>query len=204
MNMGWRHVKVKKLIKMTLIALLTIVLFLTFAISRTQQTFKPLEDIALKNTSSGTIMYVDPSTTNAEVYQKFSINVSIFNVTDLYGWEFKLKWNSALLDALNITEGNFLKSGGDTFFVISINNTEGYLRAACTLIGSIPGVNGSGTLATIWFYVETSGECALDLFDTKLVSSDQQPIAHTTIDGYCYTGVGEDSGSNYSKRPKTL
>jgi len=201
--MGWKQVKIKKLLRITVITLLTIVLFFMFVESKTQQTIKPFEDMALENASSGTTVYVDPSTINVEVHQNFSINVSISNVIDLYGWEFKLKWDSTLLEALDITEGNFLKSGGDTFFVISINNTEGVLRAACTLIGNIPGVNGSGTLATIEFYVETSGESPLDLFDTKLVSSAQQPIEHTTIDGYCYTYV-KDSGSNGSTRPKTL
>ncbi len=145
--------------------------------------------ITVQPTSTATTIYVDPPTITAEVSQKFLINISISDVTDLYGWEFKLRWNPALLEALNITEGSFLKSYSDTFFAININNTEGTLKAVCTLMGSIPGVNGSGTLATVEFEIENEGECILNLFDTKLVNSAVQSIEHTVIDGYFSTPV---------------
>ena len=134
--------------------------------------------------SSEATLYIAPPRSFAEVNNEFSMNVSIANVTDLYGWEFKIRWNSTLLEAINITEGDFLKDYSETFFVIDINNTAGYLIAACTLLGGIPGVNGSGTLATIRYFVETSGECILDLYDTKLVNSTEQSIEHVTNDGY--------------------
>jgi hypothetical protein len=138
------------------------------------------------HTSPQTTVYVSPSTITATVGQTFFISVDISDVIDLYGWEFKLKWNSTLLDALDVTEGDFLKSGGDTFFWSVINNTEGYILVDCTLLGNIPGVNGSGTLATVEFKVESEGESILDLYGTKLVSSDEQSISHQSMDGYGY------------------
>jgi len=193
-----------KNLKESVVVLSLIILVFMVSKSETQQTPASFQTITLESTSLEAITYVDPSTTIAEVYQKFSVNISISNVTDLYGWEFKLKWNSTLLEALNVTEGNFLKSHGDTLFVININNTVGYVRAACTLIGSIPGVNGSGTLATIEFYVETLGECVLDLYDTKLVSSTEQPIEHTAIDGYYYTSVHDVAIINLTASATTI
>jgi len=168
--------KSEKHVKTSFTIILLTILVLTIAGSKIQ----------LAQESFEATVYVDPPTAMAKIYQEFSVNISISNVTDLYGWEFKFKWDATLLEATNITEGNFLKGQGDTLFVININNTEGYVRAACTLIGSIPGANGSGTLATIKFYVETLGECVLDLYDTKLVSSTEQSIEHTSIDGYFY------------------
>ncbi len=142
-------------------------------------------------TTSTTTIQIDPPIVTTEMGQSFQVDVRIQDVVDLYGWEFKLGWDATLLDALDITEGDFLKSQADTFFVININNTQGYLRAVCTLIGNIPGVTGSGILATIEFHVEATGECVLDLYDTKLVSSAEQPIEHTVIDGYFGT-LGHD------------
>ncbi|MFP3985078.1 MAG: hypothetical protein ACLFU9_03810 [Candidatus Bathyarchaeia archaeon] len=54
-------------------------------------------------------------------------------------------------------------------------------------MGDIPGVNGSGTLATVEFEIENEGGCTLDLYDTKLVDSDVQAIIHTAIGGQVAT-----------------
>jgi len=139
--------------------------------------------VAVNTSSSTATIYVDPQTSTGTVGQNFTININISNVTDLYGWEFKLRWNSTLLDAKDVLEGSFLKQGGNTFFTFKINNTEGYMIVDCTLLGDVSGVSGNGTLATVKFYVEARGECALDLYDTKLVNSSEQSITHTTIDG---------------------
>lgn len=194
----------KKPLKTPVMVILLIILVFIVAKSKTQQTPESFETATFESTSLKATIYVDPLTTTAELYQKFSVNISISDVADLYGWEFKLKWNSTLLEALNVTEGNFLKSHGDTLFVINMNNTVGYVRAACTLIGSIPGVNGSGTLATIEFYAETSGECVLDLYDTKLVSSTEQPIEHIAIDSYYYTSVHDVAIINLTVSTTTI
>lgn len=142
----------------------------------------------LVNTAFSTAtLYVDPPTSMGMINQNFTINISISEVTDLYGWEFKLGWNNTMLDTVNISEGSFLKQGGNTFFTYKINNTAGYALVDCTLLGNIKGVNGSGTLATIELYVKQVGECPLDLYDTILVNSFEQFIEHSRIDGYCYT-----------------
>lgn len=196
--------KSEKHVKTSFTIILLTILVLTIAGSKIQLAQESFENASLESTSFEATVYVDPPTAMAKIYQEFSVNISISNVTDLYGWEFKFKWDATLLEATNITEGNFLKGQGDTLFVININNTEGYVRAACTLIGSIPGANGSGTLATIKFYVETLGECVLDLYDTKLVSSTEQPIEHTTIDGYYYTSVHDVAIINLTASATTI
>jgi len=145
---------------------------------------------------NSTILFVNPETLTVDVGQTFSVDIYVSNVIDLYGWEFKLRWNLTLLDALNITEGDFLRSYGDTLFVINVNNTEGWLRAACTLIGGIPGVNGSGILATVEFYAESVGQTMLDLYDTKLVNSCEESIQHSAHDGYVYISFDFTGGGS--------
>ncbi|MDH5770868.1 MAG: dockerin type I domain-containing protein, partial [Candidatus Bathyarchaeota archaeon] len=126
---------------------------------------------------------VDPSISSAEVGKTFMIDIRISDVIDLYGWEFRLRWNSSLSDALSVTEGGFLKGGGSTFFVNDINNTLGSMLVDCTLVGNVPGVSGNGILATVEFSVKRQGGCVLDLYDTKLVNSLEEAITHTTVDG---------------------
>jgi len=148
--------------------------------------------IAPARSYSQTTIHIAPSTIRAAVGQTFFISINISVVIDLYGWEFKLGWNSTLLDALNVTEGDFLKSGGDTFFQPIINNTAGRVLVDCTLLGSTLGVSGSGTLAIVEFRVESAGESVLDLYDTKLVNSLELPITHQSIDGYGYFTFAHD------------
>lgn len=145
--------------------------------------------VAVNTSSSIATIYVDPHTSVGTIGQNFTVDINISNVTDLYGWELKLGWNSTILDAVNVVEGSFLKRGGNTFFAYKINNTEGFGLVDCTLLGNVPGVSGNGTLATIEFHVKTLGECTLDLYDTTLVSSAEQPIPHTAFDGYYYTAL---------------
>jgi hypothetical protein len=187
---------------------LLLILALVILIHANHQAYQTLKAdnsfVSLATSSSETILFVNPPRSFTEVNNEFLINVSIANVTDLYGWEFKIKWNSTLLDARNVTEGTFLKTQSETFFVIDINNTAGYIRAACTLIGDIPGVNGSGTLATIEYYVETPGECVLDLYDTKLVNSTEQPIGHNINDGYFSSVLHDISITQVRVSPTTV
>jgi len=146
----------------------------------------PPENSGITNAQSDSVViFVDPAEVSAEVGQYFTIRINISNVIDLYGWEFKLSWNSSLIEAVSVTEGDFLKSGGETFFYKNVNNTAGYLNATCTLLGDVSGVSGSGTLAEITFYIKSDGETILHLYDTNLGDSNVQPIPHITEDGYC-------------------
>lgn len=143
---------------------------------------KPAAEVALGFPT--TTIFVDPPTGTAEVGQAFFVNIRITDVADLYCWEFKLGWDPSILDAIKVSEENFLKQGGDTFFAKKINNTQGYVLVDCTLFGDVAGVNGSGTLASIEFYAEAQGESVLDLYDTILINSLEQSITHTANNGF--------------------
>jgi hypothetical protein len=134
--------------------------------------------------SPSTALFVDPLTVQGTSGQNFTINVSVSNVVALYGWEFKLGWNASLLDWVSVSEGSFLKSGGNTFFTYYLNNTDEHLVVDCTLEGRVPGVNGNGTLTTIQFHVRESGTCDLNLYDTQLLDSNATAISHTVQSGH--------------------
>jgi hypothetical protein len=129
-----------------------------------------------------TTLYIDPQTIKGTMGQVFMVNISISEVADLYGWQIKLEWNPQILELINITEGNFLKSHGQTYFSQKINET-GYLILDCTLIGNLSGASGSGTLAMVQLYVKESGTCILQLSNTTLVNSSEQTIQHMAKNG---------------------
>jgi len=136
-----------------------------------------------------TILYPQPTTFRKSQGVSFNLNVSVDNVTDLYAFEISLYYNTTLLDALSLAEGPFLKSGGSTITVKSeVNDTEGKVRFALSLMGAPTGVNGSGTLFTISFQSSTqaTGESPLSLQNTDLSDSSwptPNPINHAVIDG---------------------
>jgi len=136
-----------------------------------------------------TSIFVEPETCNvAGVGQTFTINITVANVTNLWGWEFKLFYDSIQLNGTALVEGPFLQTAGETFFwevnfTDNYNATHGYVYAFCVLTHVIPGANGNGTIAKITFKSKTSGSSILDLTDTKLKNSAGDYITHETRDG---------------------
>jgi hypothetical protein len=142
--------------------------------------------------TSTTTLSVYPTSITVSQGQNFRINVTISNVLDLYGWEFRLNWTTTLVDAVNVTEGPFLKAGGDTFFTCNVNATGGRMIVDCTLLKSVSGVNGTGTLATITFHAGSVGQSPLNLYDVILINSSEQGIPSSATGGYAYITYGHD------------
>jgi predicted thioesterase len=100
-----------------------------------------------------------------------SIKINITNVEELYGFEFKLYYNTAVLTATSVSLGPFLNTtaGGtaNTFgSIIEVDDTLGLVWATQTIIGDRSGgrLSGSwGVLATINFAAAPSGNSNFDL-----------------------------------------
>jgi len=136
----------------------------------------------------------------------FLINITVSNVVDLYAWQFNFTYQHAILNGTTrfnelaqswepaIDPGPFLGPKDSYFFVITTfdddyNATHGRMYISASLIGSVPGVTGSGTLATINLTTVSYGGSILDLSNTKLINSNIATIPHTSIDGEAYAGV---------------
>ena len=163
------------------------------------------QTINVKSSTTEALLYVYPAEESAGVGDTFLIDINVENVSDLYGFEFKLSYDTGVLDALNITEGPFLKSGGPTFKAkMEINETTGTIYVAITLYEVEQGVNGSGTLVTIKFKAASSGKSLLHLYDTILGNSLGEPIPHTTKDGTVYIKVAEAEKGGCNAQKRTL
>jgi len=128
---------------------------------------------------------IDPSLTPTST---FNINITVTDVIDLYGWEFKLYYLKSVLNVTSITFGPFLESAGTTFQIDKsnpdYNETHGLVWLADSLLAAPEGVNGTGVIASISFKVIDFGSTKLDLTDTKLGNKSGESISHTVYDGY--------------------
>jgi hypothetical protein len=79
----------------------------------------------LRTAPAATIRVV-PEQMQAAMGQDFDVNITISDVKDLFGWEIKLKWNTTLLDVVDVTEGEFLKTKRS--FLLSPNQQHRRLR----------------------------------------------------------------------------
>jgi hypothetical protein len=136
------------------------------------------------------ILYVDPPSIEhwTVSYGKiFEVDINIAAVTLLYGYEFKLYWNTTLLDLLTV---QICAPWGS--FTIGKNETREdlgryWLSVAC--VSPAPPFNGSTTLAKLTFKIThdpvypENDTCKLDLEDTKLAAPPGVPIYHMTRDG---------------------
>lgn len=133
-----------------------------------------LNIVASENPSATTI-FVDPSNSTASIGENFTVYVNVSNVVDLYGWEFKLSWNTSMLNLTSVSEGSFLKNYGETFMTKEVE--ENNVHILCTLMGNVSGANGNGVLASLKFHINNPGNSMLQLYDVILLNSDEEKIS---------------------------
>jgi len=123
--------------------------------------------------SPATRMNIEPrETLDIQPNGTFNVNVTVTDVTELYGWAFNMTFNPAVLNIENVTEGPFLKQAGITLFAKKTDYTIGYLAVSAAFVPPNPahGVNGSGVLSNIVFKVMSQGSSTLhfEKLTTKL------------------------------------
>ena len=133
------------------------------------------------------ILSLTPSSTSVGVGGTFSIDVNVSGVQDLYGFQFDLNFDQSLLSPLGVTEGSFLSQGvsGSTDFLAGVDNGTGTIEFTLGfLLGAVPGVSGSGTLATLAFVAIAPGNTDFSLSGLVLLDSQLGEFQNTaTING---------------------
>lgn len=137
------------------------------------------------------IVQVDPGSATTFKGDVFNVNVSLLDVSNLAGWEFRLFWNRTIINctqaeivgpnewsSLNLTVGLGLQN--------EYNSTHGRFWVGFTRLYPAPVFNGSTTLVTFTFKALKTGVTALDLVSVKLADGHlplSNPILHTDYDG---------------------
>ena len=109
----------------------------------------------------------------------FTLNILAENITDLAGWQFDIAFDPAALEAIDASEGGFLKTdGGTTFFQSGgIDNASGKITGLSAARLSTQGATGTGTLLQVRFKAKSAGETELALhkFQFGSVTGDSIP-----------------------------
>ena len=118
------------------------------------------------------------SETPIHINDTFTFDVRAENVSDLAGWQFDLTFDPVRLEALDVSEGNFLKAdGGTTFFQSGrVDNAAGKITGLIAGRISEGGVSGSGSVLQMRFKAKTSGETEIALQNFKFGSSSGETI----------------------------
>ncbi len=115
----------------------------------------------------------------------FTLNLNAENITDLAGWQADITFDPNVLEAVEVTEGDFLKSeGGDTFFQAgTIDNTAGKIANLYSARIAESGVSSSGTLLSATFKAKAGGETQVTLenFEFISITGDIIPTVHPNI-----------------------
>jgi hypothetical protein len=131
-----------------------------------------------------------PAYVSKALGEVFTIDTDISNVQNLRAFEFKLGYNTTLLDAVRVVQGPFFPPPPKSLIEkLEINEASGLVWVRISLPGSEPPIDGSGTLATITFKVTfaptppSNACCVLDLYDTFLYDHSMTAIAHDYVGG---------------------
>ena len=144
----------------------------------------------------GTCIGYALSQTPIHIGDTFTFDVRAENVSGLAGWQFDIAFDHALLEAIDVSEGGFLKTDGEsTFFQQGrIDNTAGKITGLKSARLSDSGVSGSGNVLQIKFKAKSHGETRVALQNFKFGSSTGETIPagpheiHITVEQSLPTG----------------
>ncbi|MGD0494435.1 MAG: cohesin domain-containing protein [Candidatus Bathyarchaeia archaeon] len=138
--------------------------------------------------NAGAAVAVNPSQLTVFKGETFAVSVTITNVNDLSGWEFKLYWNSNLLNCTNAVvqtptewQNNTQNFGAGLQPTYNATCARYWMAQAATY--PAPSFNGSMNMATLTFQALQPGTTSLTLTDVKLGNSTAQPIACSVSSG---------------------
>ena len=128
--------------------------------------------------SPGTGFAFSTDTTTVRVGDTFTLRIDAEKVTNLAGWQFNLTFDPDVLEAIEVNEGGFLKSGSRTTFFQkgTVNNAAGEITGLSSALISKNGVTGTGTLLSVVFSAKADGNSRLALHNFQLGSTTGEVI----------------------------
>ena len=95
----------------------------------------------------------------------FTVDIRAENVFDLAGWQFDITFDPAALEAVDVNEGDFLKTdGGTTFFQSGrTDNESGKITGLNAARLTDSGVGETGTILHVRYKAKSEGETSLTL-----------------------------------------
>lgn len=158
------------------------------------------------NALPATSMTIEPDQLSGKIGETFTVDIIIHNAADLFAWQINVTWNSNFINVTadydevfhywipRVTYGDvFADQPEGTNKVKNIDWVDSWYMVGETTIGTHPGVDGSGWLASIEFEVFGAGDTTLDISSnywlglgatTVIINSDTDQMPMTVEDGY--------------------
>ena len=153
--------------------------------------FEPGTEYTVANPSVGYAF----SKTPIHLGDTFTLDILAKDVFDLAAWQFNIVFAPAVLEAVNVNEGVFLKTGASTFFQGgSIDNAAGKITGLNAVRFSSQGVTGTGSLLKVNFKAKSGGETKVVLqnFEFASISGENIPAGPheiiVVVEGQLATG----------------
>lgn len=166
-------------------------------------------------TASSTEMKIavdPPEVKDLEPGSTFTVDIIVTDIVvgemgnGLYAWDVKLKFDSAVLNVVEITEGPFLKTAfNETAWEQGLMPPKIDNSTSMITMGNahmpifpipVPGATGNGTLATVTFKVVSHGKIPLHFELSKLHTYVPPDISyemeHTAVDGSFDNGTATE------------
>ncbi|MBT9153301.1 MAG: Cellulosomal-scaffolding protein A [Firmicutes bacterium] len=145
--------------------------------------FAPLTQV-IEVVRTPTVIGLATATSSRLVNEPFVVDVTVSEVTDLYGVEFVVNFDPTRLQVVDadpalagvqIRPGTALAGVGTvTIPVNSVDNAAGVIRFGAALVGVPAGFSGNGVLASIEFTAIAAGNVAATL--TDVIASDSRAV----------------------------
>ncbi len=149
------------------------------------------------------LVYVDPDTiTGLAPSQNFTITVKVANITNLYGFDIRVRWDPAVIDyvshiskfpADDYPDGILWEPGFQ--LMDQVNKSTGTYWMSATSLEPAPSFNGTGTFFEMTFHVETVGRSLIEIYFHDLADRSADPIEHNVQHGFF---------SNYTPTPASI
>ena len=120
--------------------------------------------------------------THIVVEDTFTFNIDALFAWNLNGWNCNITFDSDILEAVEVVEGDFLSSDGTATFFLEgkIDNENGLITGFSVLRLDGSSINGSGTLLSIKFKAKKVGKTTFEPGNCVLGDSDGVDIPSET------------------------
>ena len=147
----------------------------------------PLSNLPLSHTASAqpyTVVYVDPENITGGLNDIFTIDIVVFNVTDLYGVDIRFSWDPSILEYVSHTAKIPVEDYPDGILhepgmsiKDDVNATEGTYWLAYASMSPADPFDGSGIAFNMTFkIISLSGACTLDIVAAELSDITGSPL----------------------------
>jgi hypothetical protein len=146
----------------------------------------PFYPVEVRNaTQQNPTVRIDPAESVVDVGETFTITVMIEEASDLGGFEFALLFFTTTVTVDSVTLGDFLGSTGRAVSPVgpTIDDQAGKVSFGAWTLGSAPGPDGTGELASVTLTAHSNGESPLGLEDVLVLDTNAQHQTPTIEDG---------------------